>query len=70
MNNYFAEKNTEYHLDRLQRWEHRWEKCVELQGDYVEKLKIKNPEKMSCIFVRSETFQTNLVEFILYIELH
>ena len=36
MNNYFAEKNAEYYLDGLQRWEHRWEKCVELQGDYVE----------------------------------
>ena len=37
VNNYFAEKNAEYYLDRLQRWEHRWEKCIELQGDYVEK---------------------------------
>ena len=37
MNNYFAEKNAECYLDGLQRWEHRWEKCVELQGDYVEK---------------------------------
>ena len=27
VNNYFAE----YYLDGLQRWEHRWEKCVELQ---------------------------------------
>ena len=37
VNNYFAEKNAEYYLDELQRWEHRWEKFVELQGDYVEK---------------------------------
>ena len=37
VNNYFAEKNAEYYLDGLQRWEHRWEKCVELQGGYVEK---------------------------------
>ncbi|GFT63351.1 histonelysine Nmethyltransferase SETMARlike [Trichonephila clavipes] len=29
MNNYFAEKNVEYYLDGLQRWEHRCEKCVE-----------------------------------------
>ncbi|GFT80716.1 histonelysine Nmethyltransferase SETMARlike [Trichonephila clavipes] len=36
VNNYFAEKNTDYYLDGLQRWEHRWEKCVELQEDYVE----------------------------------
>ncbi|GFT62508.1 transposable element Tcb1 transposase [Trichonephila clavipes] len=37
VNHYFAEKNAEQYLDGLQRWEHRWEKCVELQGDYVEK---------------------------------
>ncbi|GFU83389.1 histonelysine Nmethyltransferase SETMARlike [Trichonephila clavipes] len=37
VNNYFAEKNAEYYLDGLQRRDDRWEKCVELQGDYVEK---------------------------------
>lgn len=37
VNNYFAEKNAEYYLDGLKRWEHRWEKCIESQGDYVEK---------------------------------
>ncbi|GFX27499.1 mariner Mos1 transposase [Trichonephila clavipes] len=35
--NYFAEKNAEYYLDGLQRWERRWEKCIKLRGDYVEK---------------------------------
>ena len=35
VNKYFAEKNAEYYLDGLQRWEHRWEKCAELQGHYV-----------------------------------
>ena len=37
VNSYFAEKNPEYYLDELQKWEQSWEKCVELQGDYVEK---------------------------------
>ena len=37
VNNYFVEKNAEYYFDWLQRWEHRWEKCVKLQGDFVEK---------------------------------
>ena len=37
VNNCFIEKNAEYYLDRLQRWEHRWEKYIELQGDYIEK---------------------------------
>ncbi|CAK1601254.1 unnamed protein product [Parnassius mnemosyne] len=39
VNNYFAGKNAEYYLDGLEqdRWEHRWEKCVEVQGDYVQK---------------------------------
>ena len=59
-NNYFAGKNAEYYLDGLKRWEHGWEKRVELQGGYVEKIK-KFSEKTSCIFIRSETFQTTLV---------
>ncbi|GFW85953.1 histonelysine Nmethyltransferase SETMARlike [Trichonephila clavipes] len=33
----FCRENAEYYLDGKQRWEHRWEKCVELQEDYVEK---------------------------------
>ncbi|KAG8285807.1 hypothetical protein J6590_093971 [Homalodisca vitripennis] len=32
VNNYFVEKNAEYLLDGVQRWEHLWEKFV---GDYV-----------------------------------
>ncbi|GFV57747.1 histonelysine Nmethyltransferase SETMARlike [Trichonephila clavipes] len=45
VNNYFAEKNAEYYLDGLQRWEHRWEKCVELQRDYAEKQKQQKIKK-------------------------
>ncbi|GFW87927.1 mariner Mos1 transposase [Trichonephila clavipes] len=41
VNNYFAEKNDEFYLSGLQRLERRWEKCEELQVDYVEKLKKK-----------------------------
>jgi hypothetical protein len=41
------------------RWEHRWEKCVELQGDYVEKWN-KNSENMSCIFVDRKLFRPPL----------
>ena len=37
VNNYFADKDANYYLEGLMRWEHRWEKCVVLQGDYVEK---------------------------------
>ena len=37
VNDYSAEKKAEYYLDGLKRWEHRWDKCVEQQGDYVEK---------------------------------
>ncbi|GFW47197.1 histonelysine Nmethyltransferase SETMARlike [Trichonephila clavipes] len=39
VNNYFAEKKAKYYLDELQRWEHRWKKCIELQGDYMLKNK-------------------------------
>lgn len=37
VNNYFAEKDAKYYLDGLKRWEHHWEKCIDLQGDYIEK---------------------------------
>ncbi|GFV29425.1 histone-lysine N-methyltransferase SETMAR [Trichonephila clavipes] len=40
MNNDFAEKNAEYYLDGLQRWEHCWEKSVELKG-----VMLKNSKK-------------------------
>ena len=42
VNNYFAEKNAEDYLDGLQRWEHRWEKCVQLQVDCWKKNFWKN----------------------------
>lgn len=34
---YFAEFEKSYYLDGLKKLEHRWIKCIELQGDYVEK---------------------------------
>lgn len=34
---YFAEQDVNYYLEGLKSWEHRWEKCIILQGDYVEK---------------------------------
>lgn len=34
---YFSGKDTEYYLDGIKIWEHCWEKCVDLQGDYVGK---------------------------------
>ena len=37
VNSYFEEKDSTYYLDGLKGWEHRWEKCIDLQGDYVEK---------------------------------
>ncbi|GFV32159.1 histone-lysine N-methyltransferase SETMAR [Trichonephila clavipes] len=35
VNNYFAEKNAEYYLDGLYRWEHRWEKSETFQTTLV-----------------------------------
>lgn len=34
---YFAEQDTNYYLDGLKLLEHRWTKCIEIKGDYVEK---------------------------------
>lgn len=37
VNSYFSDKDGRYYFEGLKRWEHRWKKCVDLQGDYVEK---------------------------------
>ncbi|KYQ51169.1 Histone-lysine N-methyltransferase SETMAR [Trachymyrmex zeteki] len=34
---YFAKQDAQYYLNRLKGWEHRWKKCIDLKGDYVEK---------------------------------
>lgn len=34
---YFEEFSKTYYTEGLKKLEHRWEKCIELQGDYVEK---------------------------------
>uniref|UniRef100_A0A0K2V2C3 Uncharacterized protein n=1 Tax=Lepeophtheirus salmonis TaxID=72036 RepID=A0A0K2V2C3_LEPSM len=67
MNYFFAEKKADYYLDGLERWKHHLEKCVELQGDYVVKYKIIR-KSVCCIFVRSETFQTTLVNLKLTVK--
>ncbi|KAL6268250.1 hypothetical protein P5V15_001365 [Pogonomyrmex californicus] len=36
VNAYFAEQDANYYLE-LKRLEYRWEKCIDLKGDYVEK---------------------------------
>lgn len=34
---YFGEFDKSYFLEGLKKWEGRWEKCIFLKGDYVEK---------------------------------
>lgn len=34
---YFAEQDINYYLNGLKEWKHRWEKCIDLKGEYVEK---------------------------------
>ncbi|EGI69773.1 Mariner Mos1 transposase, partial [Acromyrmex echinatior] len=34
---YFAEFDKSYFSEGLQKWQKRWEKCILLKGDYVEK---------------------------------
>jgi len=34
---YFADLEKMYFSDGLKKYEHRWVKCIELKGDYVEK---------------------------------
>ena len=35
---YFAAFDKPYFLDGLKKLEYRWTKCIELKGDYIEKL--------------------------------
>ena len=34
---YFADFQKTYFSDELKKLEHRWVKCIELKGDYIEK---------------------------------
>ena len=36
-NAYFEEFEKSYFLEGLKKLEHRWEKCIVMKGDYVEK---------------------------------
>jgi hypothetical protein len=40
-NGYFAELEESYYYEGIKKLEHRWTKCTDLEGDYVEKLKKK-----------------------------
>jgi hypothetical protein len=56
---YFAELDYSHYKQGIEAIEHRWEKCIELKGDYVEKKRHFFPK---CFFflVRSGTSGTNL----------
>jgi len=36
-NAYFEELDKSYYSNGVKKLEHRWNKCIELKGDYVEK---------------------------------
>ncbi|CAK9816389.1 Mariner Mos1 transposase [Anthophora quadrimaculata] len=36
-NYYFADLDKSYYMEGIAKLEHRWTKCIELEGDYVEK---------------------------------
>ena len=57
---YFAELQKTYFSDGLKKLEHRWVKCIELKGDYVEK-QIATFPKFSFFFCRLSTYRTALV---------
>ena len=54
---YFADLQKTYFSDGLKKLEHRWVKCIELKGDYVEK-KIATFPKLSFLFCRLSTYRT------------
>ena len=44
VNGYFEEQDSSYYKKGIELIEHRWEKCIELKGDYVEKINIFFPK--------------------------
>jgi len=59
---YFADLEKTYFSDGLKKLEHRWVKCIELKGDYVEKYIATFP-KFSFFFWRLSFYRTTLVSF-------
>jgi histone-lysine N-methyltransferase SETMAR len=37
VNEFFEDQNREFYFKRLSKLEHRWAKCIDVEGDYIEK---------------------------------
>jgi hypothetical protein len=66
MEAYFADLKKTYFSGGLKKLEHRWVKCIELKGDYVEK-KLATFPKFSFFFCRLSTYRTTLVYSLLFL---
>jgi hypothetical protein len=36
INEFFEDQNSEFYFKGLNKLEHRWAKCIDLEGDYIE----------------------------------
>jgi hypothetical protein len=37
VNEFFEDQNREFCFEGLNKFEHRWAKCIDIEGDYIEK---------------------------------
>jgi hypothetical protein len=37
VNEFFADQNREFYFEGLNKLEHRWTKCIDVQGNYIDK---------------------------------
>lgn len=47
---YFEDFDKSHFLKGLKKWQKSWKKCIDLKGDYLEKL--KNMEKLASLLTR------------------
>jgi hypothetical protein len=36
-NEFFQDQNREFYFEELNRLEHRWAKCIDVEGNYIQK---------------------------------
>ena len=37
VNEFLEDQNREFYFEGLSKFEHRWTKCIDVEGDYIEK---------------------------------
>ena len=69
-----GDKDLGFFTSRLTALEHRWSKCIILEGNYIEKKKEKRSlsprNKLGCYFIDSPSYHIDLLPLCIYLEIH